>query len=81
LSQLLNGSKFNFLILSAANDPNTLDRVILSTRPEGPAPPYRPPVQQPMRDEPPPAEATNPEPPQPAPGVPPPGQQEPEKPE
>ncbi|HEY1659288.1 MAG TPA: AMIN domain-containing protein [Candidatus Sulfotelmatobacter sp.] len=81
LSQLLNGSKFNFLILSAANDPNTLDRVILSTRPEGPAPPYRPSVQQPMRDEPPPAEATNPEPPQPAPGVPPPGQQEPEKPE
>jgi hypothetical protein len=81
LSQLLNGSKFNFLILSAANDPNTLDRVILSTRPEGPAPPYRPSVQQPMRDEPPPAEATNPEPPQPALGVPPPGQQEPEKPE
>jgi hypothetical protein len=85
LSQLLNGSKFNFLILSAANDPSTLDRVILSQRPEGPAPPYRPPVQQPVREDPPqPAEATNPEPPppQPAPGVPPPGQsQEPEKPE
>jgi AMIN domain len=84
LSHLLNGSKFNFLILSAANDPNTLDRVILSTRPEGPAPPYRPSVQQPVREDPPPAEATNPEPapPQPAPGVPPPGQApEVEKPE
>jgi hypothetical protein len=82
LSHLLNGSKFNFLILSAANDPSTLDRVILSARPEGPAPAYRPPVQQPVRDDPQPAETTNPEPPQPAPGVPPPGQnQEPEKPE
>jgi hypothetical protein len=84
LSHLLNGSKFNFLILSAANDPNTLDRVILSTRPEGPAPPYRPSVQQPVREDPPPAESTNPEPapPQPAPGVPPPGQApEVEKPE
>jgi hypothetical protein len=42
LSSLLTGSKFNFLILSAANDPSTLDRVILSPRPEGPAPAYRP---------------------------------------
>jgi hypothetical protein len=42
LSRLLNGSKFNFLILSSATDPSTLDRVILSTRPEGPAPAYRP---------------------------------------
>lgn len=82
LSHLLNGSKFNFLILSAANDPSALDRVILTARPEGPAPPYRAPVQQPMRDDPQPAEATNPEPPQPAQGVPPPGQaQEQEKPE
>jgi hypothetical protein len=32
LARLLNGSKFNFLILSAANDPNQLDRVILSAR-------------------------------------------------
>jgi hypothetical protein len=81
LSHLLNGSRFNFLILSAANDPSTLDRVILSARPDGPAPPYRPPVQQPVREDTP-AEATNPEPPTPAPGVPPPGQaQEPEKPE
>lgn len=42
LARLLNGSKFNFLILSSANDPGTLDRVILSARPEGPAPVYRP---------------------------------------
>jgi hypothetical protein len=87
LSQLLNGSKFNFLILSNANDPSLLDRVILSARPEGPAPPYRPVVQQPVQEEPPPQEATNPEPPQPpaeAPGTRQPGMaqgQEPEKPE
>jgi antitoxin (DNA-binding transcriptional repressor) of toxin-antitoxin stability system len=35
LARLLNGSRFNFLILSAANDPAKLDRVILSTRAEG----------------------------------------------
>jgi AMIN domain len=35
LSHLLNGSKFNFLILSSATDPSLLDRVILSERPEG----------------------------------------------
>jgi len=34
LARLLNGSKFNFLILSAPNDPQHLDRVILSPRPE-----------------------------------------------
>jgi hypothetical protein len=34
LSQLLNGSKFNFLILNAANDPQRLDRIILTPRPE-----------------------------------------------
>jgi len=34
LAQLLNGSKFNFLILNAANDPRQLDRIILSPRPE-----------------------------------------------
>jgi hypothetical protein len=45
LSQLLNGSKFNFLILSSTGDPRALDRVILSSRPEGPMPP--PPVQRP----------------------------------
>jgi hypothetical protein len=36
LSHLLNGSKFNFLILSSSTDPKVLDRVILSSRPEGP---------------------------------------------
>ena len=44
LGRLLNGSKFNFLILSAVNDPRKLDRVILSTRPEGgllPLPPMQ----------------------------------------
>ena len=35
LARLLNGSRFNFLILSATNDPAKLDRVILSTRAEG----------------------------------------------
>jgi hypothetical protein len=40
LSHLLNGSKFNFLILSSTDDPRSLDRVILSTRPEGSAPVY-----------------------------------------
>jgi hypothetical protein len=42
LSQLLNGSKFNFLILSSTTDPRALDRVILSSRPEGPMPPPPP---------------------------------------
>jgi hypothetical protein len=37
LSRLLNGSRFNFLILSSANDPGTIDRVILSPRPDGAA--------------------------------------------
>jgi hypothetical protein len=32
LARLLNGSRFNFLILSAADNPLQLDRVILSTR-------------------------------------------------
>jgi hypothetical protein len=43
LAHLLNGSKFNFLIMNAADDPTRLDRVILSTRPEGgySAPPLR----------------------------------------
>ena len=35
LARLLNGSNFNFLILSAANDPQRLDRVILTPRTEG----------------------------------------------
>jgi len=35
LARLLNGSKFNFLILSAADDASKLDKVILSTRDDG----------------------------------------------
>lgn len=35
LSQLLNGSRFNFLILSAQDDPRNLDRVILTPRGDG----------------------------------------------
>ena len=42
LSHLLNGSRFNFLILSSASNPATLDRVILSARPDGPAPAFQP---------------------------------------
>lgn len=34
LARLLNGSRFNFLILSAPDNPNQLDRVILSNRTE-----------------------------------------------
>jgi hypothetical protein len=37
LAQLLNGSQFNYLILSSSTDPAALDRVILSERPDGPA--------------------------------------------
>jgi hypothetical protein len=37
LAHLLKGSRFNFLILNAANDPRHLDRVILTPRVEGPA--------------------------------------------
>jgi hypothetical protein len=50
LAQLLNGSKFNFLILSSANDARQLDRVILSPRVEGyvqPPPPPSPQSNQP----------------------------------
>jgi hypothetical protein len=42
LARLLNGSKFNFLILSAVNEPRKLDRVILTTRVEGGAMPLPP---------------------------------------
>jgi AMIN domain len=48
LAHLLNGSKFNFLILNSANDPRQLDRVILSPREEGVATP--PPPPQPAAD-------------------------------
>jgi hypothetical protein len=74
LSRLLNGSKFNFLILSSSKDPQVLDRVILSSRPEGPIPapsPQRPPVVQDEDDEPEAQPAMSATQPHPAPGVPP----------
>jgi AMIN domain len=49
LARLLNGSKFNFLILSAVDNPQQLDRIILSTRPEGAFMPLAP-VQVPNDD-------------------------------
>lgn len=65
LSRLLNGSKFNFVILNSANDPSSLERVILSTKPEGPAPAYHPAPQAPVQQDeppPPPVEVNNPPP-------------------
>ncbi len=35
LAHLLNGSRFNFLILNSASDPRKLDKVVLTLRPEG----------------------------------------------
>ncbi|MGA8270435.1 MAG: AMIN domain-containing protein [Candidatus Sulfotelmatobacter sp.] len=70
LSRLLNGSRFNFLILSSPTDPNTLDRVILSTRPDGAgaAQAYRPlqPLAQ-VDETPQPEPPVEPQPPQAAP--------------
>jgi hypothetical protein len=82
LAKLLNGSRFNFLILNSANDPRQLDRVILSARAEGGfvSPPPQPEAEQDItvEDPPPPppgqpVQAPNPEnapppPPEPAPG-------------
>lgn len=42
LSKLLNGSQFNFLILSAAADPSHLDRVILTPRADSSTMPLQP---------------------------------------
>jgi hypothetical protein len=49
LAQLLNGSKFNFLILSSAKDPRGLDQVILTPRAEGAMPPPSTPQPQPAQ--------------------------------
>jgi hypothetical protein len=52
LARLLNGSRFNFLILSAPDDPGRLDRVILTTRLEGNfAPPPMPAQNEPAAAE------------------------------
>jgi len=72
LAKLLNGSRFNFLILSAANDPQRLDRVILSARAEGgvmPLPPVE--AQNPNADN---DDASAPPPVPPPPSNPPPAQ-------
>jgi hypothetical protein len=50
LDELLNGSKFNFLILSSQTNPGALDRVILSSRPDGPMPAPSPQL-QPVEDD------------------------------
>jgi hypothetical protein len=42
LARLLNGSRFNFLIMSSATSPGGIDRVILSPRVEGGAVPAQP---------------------------------------
>jgi hypothetical protein len=63
LARLLNGSKFNFLILSSATDPSTIDRVILSPRPEGPGAAYAPLQQVVQANEDPDADAPNRNPP------------------
>ncbi|HEY4902114.1 MAG TPA: AMIN domain-containing protein [Candidatus Sulfotelmatobacter sp.] len=42
LTRLLNGSKFNYLILSSVNDPHVLDKVILSPKAEGAITPLPP---------------------------------------
>lgn len=42
LAHLLNGSRFNFMILSSPTDPKAVDRVILSQRADGPMPVARP---------------------------------------
>ena len=50
LARLLNGSRFNFMILSAADNPQQLDRVILSIRTDGGS--FVPPPAPPSEDEP-----------------------------
>ena len=42
LAQLLNGSRFDFLIASSPDNPQKLDRVILSVRGSGVVPPLQP---------------------------------------
>lgn len=63
VAKLLNGSRFNFLILNSANDPRRLDRVILSPRTENTfVPPPQPQAQE--------VDTTTDEPPLPAPNQP-----------
>lgn len=80
LARLLHGSKFNFLILNAADDPKKLDRVILTPRTEGgpaPLPPLQTADQLPRPEpiasptDPGPSQEPHFPPPQPEPNVPP----------
>jgi hypothetical protein len=82
LARLLNGSKFNFLILSSARDPGLLDKIILSPRGEGMAVALPPIQNEDAAEEAPPVELVkaNDVPPAPAP-PPPPGIQTPAAPE
>ena len=68
LARLLNGSRFNFLILSAANDPRMLDRVILTPRAEGAVTSPSPIQSSDEAEDEPPAVAVQSNPPQPLPG-------------
>lgn len=77
LARLLNGSRFNFLILSANDDPRQLDRVILSPRAEGATMPLPP---MPVQDPPPPQDDGRPPRDPEAPGLAP-GQVSPQPPE
>jgi hypothetical protein len=51
LAHLLNGTQFNFLILSSPTNPGGLDRVILTARPNGPVPAPLPQAQSLTNDE------------------------------
>jgi len=52
LAHLLNGTRFNFLILSSATDPHGLDQIILTPRADGPISAPRPqPHPMPQQDE------------------------------
>ena len=50
VARLLNGSRFNYMILNSAKDPRQLDRVILSARTEGTFVPPPPPATEQDRD-------------------------------
>ena len=50
LAHLLNGTQFNFLILSSPTNPGGLDRVILSPRPQGSMPAPLPQAQSLIND-------------------------------
>jgi len=87
LNTLLNGSKFNYIILGMADDPGGVQKVILTTRQNAPStastaqnngpgqgqPQYQPPPDEPQDEEMPPAEAEADNPPEAPPVAPMPG--------